>query len=103
MKPRDRLSDEQWFAEFYGSHVRAAAASGSNLELVHEFSALIAPLEARASKPLGEPGRQKCLAAFYESPEGFRRLADEAWKRGKTNPIGLLVHMVGCGEHRGPA
>ena len=100
MNPRARVSDEQWFAQFYGTRVGAAAASVGNPELVAEFSRLVAPLESRVGKPLGEPGRQRCLTAFYESPDGFRRVVAEAGKRGTRNPIGLLLTMVTAAEHR---
>jgi hypothetical protein len=93
---REHLSDEQWFAQYGGS---AGAAASS---LAPEFAGLIAPLEAKTGKPLGEPGRSKAFRAFYESPEGFRRLADDAERRGTQNPIGLLIRMVEAGEHRLP-
>ena len=65
-----------------------------------EFDDIVRPLEARACRRLGEPGRSVCLEAFYEEPDGFRRTVDAALARGNTNPIGLLVTMVRSGDHR---
>jgi hypothetical protein len=99
-RDRMRLPDEVWFAEFYGSSVGAAAASIANPQLTAEFSALVSPLEKIAGKPLGEPGRQRCFAAFFENPDGFRRLVADAEKRGTRNAVGLLIRMVEAAEHR---
>jgi hypothetical protein len=99
-RDRMRLPDEQWFAEFYGSNVGAAAASVSNPELAAEFAQLVAPLEKTSGRVLGEPGRQRCFSAFFENPEGFRRLVADAERRGTRNTVGLLVRMVQAGEHR---
>ena len=97
---RMRLPDEVWFAAHDGPNVGAAAASVANPELTSEFAQLVAPLEKRAGKPLGEPGRQKCFSAFFECPEGFRRLVADAERRGTRNAVGLLIRMVEVGEHR---
>jgi hypothetical protein len=100
VNPRARApANEAWFAA-YGASVGAAVVSVADPELVREFSSLVGPLESLAGRPLGEPGRQKCLTAFCESPDGFRRLVADAERRGKTNPIGLLLTMVAAGEHR---
>jgi hypothetical protein len=97
---RERMSDAEWF-RVYGPSLGAAAAS-VDPTFTTEFAKLVSPLEVRARKPLGEPGRRKCFAAFFESREGFARLVVEAEKRGKTNPIGLLIRMVEASEHRLP-
>jgi hypothetical protein len=70
-------------------HAAAHAAS---------FAAIVAPLEA-GREPLNGSGRQACLAAFDESPEGFERIAGEALERGRMNPLGLLCRMVRDRDH----
>ena len=99
MRERARLSDEIWF-EKYGPSIGAAAVAVADPERVRAFNRAVAELETRAGKPLGEPGRGRCFAAFCESPDGFRRLVHEAGKRGTTNVLGLLVVMVAAREHR---
>jgi hypothetical protein len=39
-------------------------------------------------------GRTLCLQGFEENERGFRACANEALRRGKTNPLGLLMRMV---------
>ena len=79
------------------------SALGRDRHLTHverEFSALIAPLEARVRRPFGQPWRGRCLAAFSEAPEGFRRLVGDVGTRpGTRNPLGLLARMVADEEH----
>jgi len=98
---RAHLSDEAWF-ERYGAAVGAAAVSVADPERVRQFAALVALLEARTGKPLGEPGRARCFTAFCENERGFRRLVTEAGERGTRNAVGLLIRMVEAGEHIAP-
>ena len=64
-----------------------------------EFVALVGELEAAAGKRLRNPGRERCLRAFGESPDGFARTALSAKRRARTSPLGLLCKMVEDGEH----
>jgi hypothetical protein len=76
-----------------------------SLEEMHaaaSFDAIIEPLEVSAGKPLIGRGRQVCLAAYEENPEGFRLIAEEARVRAARNELGLLVRMVLDGDHRIP-
>jgi hypothetical protein len=76
-----------------------------SLEEMHAaagFDAIIEPLEVSAGKPLNGHGRQLCLAAYEENPEGFRLIAEDAQARATVNPLGLLVCMVLGGDHRIP-
>ena len=98
---REHLRDDEWFA-LYGAGVAAAVASLENRELVAEFSRLVAPLEKRAGRPLGEPGRTRAFRAFYECPDGFRRCAADAERRGSRNACGLLLTMLAADEYRLP-
>jgi hypothetical protein len=66
------------------------------------FAAVIAPLERRAGRPLTEPGRGRCRAAFDQNRDGFEALATDALARGR-NPLALLIRMVADGDHRTPA
>ncbi len=68
-----------------------------------DFAEAIGPLEARVGRHLRGAGRQVCLAAFAESPDGFRRIATDALTRARTNPLGLLIRMATDGEHRAPS
>jgi hypothetical protein len=70
-----------------------------NGEQLDEFKEIIAPLEERAGRPLGGPGRRLCLQAFEENPHGFGEVAADAWVRG-DNPLALLITIVRAGEHR---
>jgi hypothetical protein len=61
--PSSGISPREREAEQYAAH----AAS---------FDAIVAPLEV-GREPLNGRGRQACLAAFDESPEGFERIAGQ--------------------------
>ena len=96
----ERMSDAEWF-RIYGASVGAAVAS-VDPALTTEFAKLVAPLEQKAGRVLGEPGRRRCFEAFYANRDGFAKLVREAEQRGTRNPIGLLLTMVQAGEHRPP-
>jgi hypothetical protein len=64
------------------------------------FAGLVAPLERAAGKRLDGAGRRKCVEAFVDAPDGFRAVVADARRRGKVNPLGLLVRMVEAGQHR---
>ena len=67
-------------------------------EPADEFTLVVEQLERTAGKPLHGKNRRLCEAAFAESPEGFRRLAESARREGRS-PIGLLVWRVKQGWH----
>ena len=98
MNPRYRMSDERWF-ELYGPDVGAAAVSMTDAGRLRAFNETVSMLEVRSGKVLGEPARAKCFSAFCENETGFRRLVDDAWKRGTRNACGLLIRMVESREH----
>ena len=73
------------------------------------FAAIIAPLELLAAnggppEAFNGPGRAEALAAFRESPDGFRACVLKALQRAQSGksqkPLGLLVRMVRDGDHR---
>jgi len=41
-----------------------------------------------------------CVAAFAESPDGFRACAAKALRIAHSTPLGLLVRLIKDGEHR---
>jgi hypothetical protein len=63
-----------------------------------EFRKLIEPLEFASGERLRGKRRRECVAAFLESPAGFRQIADEALVGGRR-PLGLLVHKVREDQH----
>ena len=91
-------ADEQWFEQNLGVWAGPVAAGP---ELVAEFNALVAPLETADGRVLNGPGRQTCLRAFRENPDGFRRLVAIALEKGRPgSKRGLLIHMCRLGDHR---
>jgi hypothetical protein len=58
------------------------------------FAEIVAPLEVRTGRRLNGPGRLQCLRAFKENEYGFGACATDALRRGRENPLGLLVKMV---------
>jgi hypothetical protein len=64
-----------------------------------DFDTIVAPLERAVGKRLNGAGRLKCLAAFDESPDGVRAVADDALGRAKRNALGLFIRMLEDGEH----
>jgi hypothetical protein len=59
-----------------------------------EFVEIVGELEVSVGRRLNGPGRKLCLLAFEENERGFHACALEALRRGRTNPLGLLVKMV---------
>ena len=59
-----------------------------------DFDDIVAKLEYGAGRKLSGPYREACLQAFQENERGFRACVDEALRRAKQNPVGLLVKMV---------
>jgi hypothetical protein len=66
-----------------------------------QFLDLVDSLEVAADgRSLEGAGRGKCLHAFRECPRGFEIVAERAIQEARTNPIGLLIWMVGRGQHK---
>jgi len=89
------VTDEVWF-EANGNWIGPVVIDAQSAA---EFNALVAPLEAKDGHVLNGPGRRRCLRAFRESPDGFRRLVDVATVKGTRSKRGLLIYMVESGEH----
>jgi len=65
-----------------------------------DFAEILAPLEARAGRRLNGGGRELCAQACAENDVGFRACVGEALRRGRENPLGLLVKMIQDGDWR---
>lgn len=70
-----------------------------------DFASVVAPLERvamsgfnRSGKLRGD-GRAVCWRAFLENRDGFRVVGSRALHEAARNPLGLLIWMVGQGEH----
>jgi hypothetical protein len=66
------------------------------------FAEIVAPLEVSIGRRLNGSGRILCLRAFEENAHGFAACAGEALRRGRENPLGLLVKMVRDGDWNVP-
>jgi hypothetical protein len=97
MRQRPAPPNESYFAE---NPWVLGGGVAPDPEAAAAFADLVHPLELAAGKLLGEPARSRCLAAYRAHPDGFTRCVLDAKRRGRRNPIGLLVPMVVAGEHR---
>ena len=66
------------------------------------FAEIVARVEVVIGRRLNGPGRLLCLRAFEENEHGFVACVNEALRRGRENPLGLLVKMVRDGDWNVP-
>jgi hypothetical protein len=67
------------------------------------FDSAVAPLEARAGRPLRGPWRGKFQDAFDKSPEGFCRVRDDVLERSWVRAVFAYTNrLLDCGDHLAP-
>jgi hypothetical protein len=78
--------------------VRSSTTPTTRTPEPREFRELIEPLELASGERLRGKRRRECVAAYLESPAGFRQICAEALVGGRR-PLGLLVHKVREDQH----
>ncbi len=64
-----------------------------------EFARVVAPLEHKAGRRLGNRYRRICFEAFLRFPEGVRVVARTSLEDADVNPLGLFFWRIKNGWH----